>query len=993
MKQTAFLPKLILLISLVICVSPASRAEAADNPSRLPVSRAPESTKNAPLQISGDLDPDYRLAIPLIKSGRYREALPFLENALRKPFPHPYVKADYLLCLIWTDSHPQAVGYYLGNERELAKVAYATRHAARAFYETSDFLMAQSLYEKAWRENPVDLEALKGVVYSLVRQGNFTPAHEILDENAARLQPLLYGSSKAWVCHAEGRHREAYGWYARLSLMAEEECFLREIQDRRKDLAPALSETDAQLLGRDPQNGDLFVKIFLLDTRQHARAFSVWPYEYRIFPFGFLLELGWGLYQAGKTADSLRVYEFLQEKWPNSCLARIGAAYPLAGQGRFAESHRLVDRALQQKCFLFDALFAKAFLFEQEKKRAAALSVYDEILKLRPGNAAALKMKIRNLSEIGATSLAAAEIERNKVQDLNLRQLVEGNSAVDRLRWEQPQEALLILEKQVAEDPANLRARFDSLVSLRKMEKMKEVAEHCERLKFDGVSIPSWVSQVCGDAYLYLQKPEEALILYKESLTEPPNLSGLTGLFYVYQELRDWDNAERTLREIDELLQKQNPERWPKVARVPREGWFLDHDEKMRTLLDYYEGAFNHLGTRGWHLISRDRLAEAENHFSSYVENAGMASAFRMGLAHAHLWQGKPRLALEDFKIIENADPEYLAALNGLAVTLNRLNYKKESRELAGRLFERFPADTHVRNTHESFQVEDMYRIETGGRFVVEDSGAEEYGLWARLTEPVTPTFALFQEIVWQEARDDANKAYWNRAGVGAEWIVFPELVWRQAVTADYAHGRDWGYYTSVRWWPSDPLRFTLSYDSFSLDLPLRARAQGIEGQAASLNGHYHESDLRHYGLLAGTDWFSDSNQYFFGKANFEQNVFNRPDFKIRLGGELYYGSYRNQDVDYFSPADEYSLVAKAGFYWTHYLRYDRKFLSALYPRLGLYKQSGYGFYPVGGLTYEQTIETSKTFSLVWNISWDQRVYDGDPTSVWSGFFHVRKNF
>jgi len=209
----------------------------------------------------------------------------------------------------------------------------------------------------------------------------------------------------------------------------------------------------------------------------------------------------------------------------------------------------------------------------------------------------------------------------------------------------------------------------------------------------------------------------------------------------------------------------------------------------------------------------------------------------------------------------------------------------------------------------------------------------------------------------------------------------------------DYQHIRDWGYNTSLAWWPTDPLRLTLNYDSFSLDIPLRARAEGIEGQAASFNLHYHESDLRNYGLGGGTDWFSDHNQYFYGRLYYDQNVFNRPDFKIRVGGELYYGSYRNQDVVYFAPSDEISLLGKAGFYWTHYHRYDRKFASALYSRLGIYKQSGNGFYPIGGLTYEQVIETSKTFSLIWNVSWDHKVYDGDSTSVWSGSIHVRKNF
>jgi biofilm PGA synthesis protein PgaA len=978
---------------LIFGIGPANFSESIGGP--IPPQSAAFSSlsKLSPPRAGDPSDPDYLRAIPFLKAGKYQDALPHLEKALRKTSPHPYVKADYLLCLIWTEAYESASHYYLRNEQDLSPVSYATRHAARAFYETSDFLMAQNLYEKALRENPDDLEAFKGLAYSLTRQGNFSQAHTLLDENAGKLQPPLYLSSKAWVFHVEGKYREAYSCYGHAALIAQEEWFLKEVQDRRKDLAPALGQGDAEILGRDERYGTLLLRIFLMDTRQHGRALADWPYEYQSLPFGFLLELGWSLYQSGRNEDSLRVYQFLKERWPRSCLTRIGMVHPLAAQNRFAEAHKIIDGVIKEECFLADALFAKAFLYEQEKRRIQAIAVYDQILKVRPGNVTALNLKIRNLSDMGATSLAADEIRRNKIQDPDTIRLIAADSAVDQLRWEKPQDAKAILEELLRKDPTNRRLRYDYIATLRKLDRMEEVIDQYEKLQGEDPRIPSWVTEACADAHLYLKKPERALPYYKTSLAEGPRLSALIGLFYAYQEMRDWKNAEKTLQEIHDYLQRRDPERWPKITAVPREGWFLQYDERLRPILDYYEESFNYLGTKGWYLIYQDNLAEAGKYFPPFMQNAGMASAFRMGQAHTYLWSGRPRLALEEFEILQNTDPEYAAAGNGLAVTLNQLNYKREARELAQKLYDRFPTNVHIRNTYETFKVEDMYQISLTGRFVSEHPGAQEYWLVSRLTEPVTPTFKLFQEVVWQKAQDDQNKAYWNRAGVGAEWIVFPELIWRQALTLDYAHIRDWGYYTNIRWWPTDPLRLTLNYDSFSMDIPLRARAQGIEGQAASLHINYYESDLRNYGVLSGVSWFSDKNQYTYGKAYLDQNVYNRPDFKIRLGGELYYGSYRNQNVDYFSPSDEFSLVAKAGFYLTHYQRYDQKFLSALYPRIGVYKQSGFSSYPVGGVTYEQVIETSKTFSLIWNISWDRKIYDGESTSVWSGSFNVRKNF
>ena len=148
MKPTAFLAKVSRPLLFLLSLSLATQAEPAGKPTSAKIPPPSQSSKDYAPKTPSYSDADYQLAIPLIKAGSYREALPFLENALRNPSPHVYAKADYLLCLIWTESYAKAVGYYLANEKELGEVSYAARHTARAFYETSDFLMAQSLYER-----------------------------------------------------------------------------------------------------------------------------------------------------------------------------------------------------------------------------------------------------------------------------------------------------------------------------------------------------------------------------------------------------------------------------------------------------------------------------------------------------------------------------------------------------------------------------------------------------------------------------------------------------------------------------------------------------------------------------------------------------------------------------------------------------------------------------------------------------------------------------
>jgi len=937
----------------------------------------------------------YQSAIPLIKEGKCSEAIPLLEKALQKTPVDIFLKADYLCCLVWTSAYEKAAQFYLKNERDLEKVEYVPVHVARAFYETADYGRARSLYEKAFRLNPSNLEAFKGLIYSLGHLGEYKNAYELIDIHTDKktVPAALVTFLQAHVHRQEGRNKEAYTLYAQLSFSLQEEGFWKEVQDRRREVISALTKEEIDSLLRDFLGKDLFLRLWLMDVNQYPKAISDFHYDAQQLPLGFLLESAWGYFKLEKYDESIKIYQFILEKKPHSCLARIGLIYPWAAKERYAECYQVLEKVFEEKCFLVEALFAKGFLYEQEKRILEAMEVYEEILKIRPDNLPALNLKIRNMANLGATTLAQEESLLLGVKDPELLGIIDGDYAVDQLRWDNAQEALKIIEEQLKHDPQNLRARWDGIIALRKLERMKEVIEQYEIVKARKEKIPPWVTEAVADAYLYLEKPQEAREHYKITLKDQLRFPSLSGLFYTYQELREWEKAAKTLQEMETFLRQQKPTKWSKVEEVTTKGWYLPYDDRLRDTLDYYETYFKYLEGKGWFLSYQDKLKEAEKYFASYAQKAGMGTGFRSGLAHVYLWRGWPRLALEEFQIVTQADPDYSAALNGMAIALNTLNYKKEARELTEQLLNKFPTNKHIQKTRYLFQVEEMWELTAEAGFVHENSGAEEFWFKSRLREPLSPLFSLFQEVIWQQAADEGQRFTWNRAGVGAEWIVFPELVWRQAVTFEYQRFKNLGYYTNFTWWPTDPLKITLGYDSFRLNLPVRARAQGIEGQSAFLDVYYHESDLRSYGFSSGLNWYSDGNLNTYMKLYYDQNVLNTPDFKIRMGGTFYYGTNQKTDVPYFSPTNDYSLMATAAFQWTHYLAYDRLFRSHIYARLGVYNQNDYGFSGVGGLTYEQVIETSKTFAAVWSLAWDRKVYDGVFTDVWSGFIQLRKNF
>jgi len=279
-----------------------------------------------------------------------------------------------------------------------------------------------------------------------------------------------------------------------------------------------------------------------------------------------------------------------------------------------------------------------------------------------------------------------------------------------------------------------------------------------------------------------------------------------------------------------------------------------------------------------------------------------------------------------------------------------------------------------------------MWHLQPEFRFVKEFTGATEYGLSLLLEKPITPLFALYAQVQRIEAWDDSDggtdRNDWNRAGFGYRWIVLPELVWWMGFGFDVVEGDDFGVDTRLQLRPTDPLYITAEYSSFALNVPIRPASRGVTADSASLDVRYVESDLREYGIGGGAQWFSDDNVYVYGTARYNQNLYHHPDVKIRGGIEAYYGTYSKQDVDYYSPKSEWSLLLTPSIQWVNFIRYERKSLSAVYLRAGVGGQDGYSTYPVGGITFEQTYVHSKTLDLTAGISYDLRIYDGDYTHV-----------
>ncbi|MDD3580615.1 MAG: tetratricopeptide repeat protein [Desulfobacca sp.] len=735
---------------------------------------------------------DYDRALQLIRAGQNQEALPLLERALMILPDNVHLKADYLVCLVWTGAYDAAIAYYRRHRAELQPVRYVPSNIAKAFYEKRDFAQAKSLYSLARTYDPADAEAFKGFIYSCCRLRDFLSAYQ------------------AWE---EGRKRR---------------------------LIPAETVN--------------YMEVFLL--------------------------------------------------------ARLGASSQ-------------------------------------------------------------------------AQHVAVAQ----GVKDPELLASVTGDQAVERLQWEEVDLAIQILARQLAQNPENYRARSDYLVALRQKDRMAEVLEQYALLERAGQPTPYWATEAVADAYLYLKRPEQAVTFYELTLEKNPSepFKPRMGLYSCYVELGQWDRAAEMLARLAEQL-----------AQTQR----LVKDKKAPVLLHkrYIDDKQSLVNNQGWFLAYQDKLRQAQEHFEAALQEAGLNTAFRSGLAQVYLWRQWPRRALEEFQVVKTIDPLDKGALVGQAWTLNTLNMKNQARALARQLYARYPTNLHIQNLMDTFRVEDSLFFSPEIYFTKEFQGATEYYAVGSLEVPYSPTFKLYTQIVRQYIssefdRGESLEFSWDRLNWGYDWIIHPELAWRQAITFDYTRGRDLGSFTQLRWWPTDPLTIIAEFDSFSLNVPIRARAEGMRAKTGLLALRYVASDLLEGSLSFGVNWFSDDNLNPSATLRINRQVINHPEVKLWLGTEINYLRYTDQDVSYFSPLYSYAVLFTPTVHWIHHQRYDTKWRSSFYPRGGIVKEHKESVYPVAGITYEQLFNLSKTFGLTWNVSYDLRVYTGEYTHVLGTYFTFRKYF
>ncbi|UCH53600.1 MAG: hypothetical protein JSW09_02005 [Pseudomonadota bacterium] len=350
-------------------------------------------------------------------------------------------------------------------------------------------------------------------------------------------------------------------------------------------------------------------------------------------------------------------------------------------------------------------------------------------------------------------------------------------------------------------------------------------------------------------------------------------------------------------------------------------------------------------------------------------------------------WQDKCEDALVRFEGIraDNRYEPYLAlAVSDCWLQQGR---RKEAAALLVESLQRYPQDTKVHHAwlkaNVALRVDDRFdderhafELETGSD--QDDAGLLEWRSRMELSTRIAARTRLFASYLVTRSDDrqyDAGNLH--RAGIGIRHRFDAQWRFAQEFSTDLRNSGQNGSTTELIFEPRDTWLFRAAYATFAEDLPLRARAAGVESDRAWGDAEYNSLDYAWYGRASVSSYdFTDGNQRDAVYATIGYAYEMLPYREQRIYGEYYQSRNTREDAPYFNPSRDRSLgvVHRTDFVFdTRFKRHvDSVFLT-----LALYDQEGFDGKPKWAVRYEQDYDFDEFRSLNWGVGYARNYYDG----------------
>jgi biofilm PGA synthesis protein PgaA len=692
-------------------------------------------------------------------------------------------------------------------------------------------------------------------------------------------------------------------------------------------------------------------------------------------------------------------YRTGQQRFPEDLDFPVGLILTLV-DADFSQAALEMAVQLEQKYPQDSALqLAKGYVLEARRKFFAALHNYNRILDRDPGNSVARTRRILVLDRLGASDLAVALASQDRgMLSRDDWQRIRSNQAALAVRWgdlpaadntqrfAQTDRSLAMLERNRAEldsagqnSPFALRGRFDRLIALHNRYQMADVTREYEELVAEGVTIPNYVMSAAADAYLYLQKPEQAEPLYRHILvTQPSDINTNLALFYTLVELEELDAAYKLIDQLDrnKLLWLESNQ--PNGSRSRR-----PNPDKTITAT-----------TAAMARLYGEQNTEAQARLMALHDQAPANLDITRAVGNVYAARGWPRLAQQTYELGLRLNYSHKDLQVGLAqIYLERREYRLAEQAI-NRLYALYPEDVHVSNLQNQWKIHNLRELRLAAGYG-DNSGAVEGSRdilfdGTLFSQPLDYNYRIFVSGRYAFADFPEGDESSRRYGVGVEYRQ-PDLEAAAEMTYNVDGGHELGGRLSLLYEIDDHWSIPFNLEIFSRDTPLRALKQDITADSADLGVVYRASDLRSVSLRSQVMDFSDGNFRRSLAGSLEQRLVTLPKYNLTGVVELYASANSRNDTIYFNPDRDFSAALTLVNLQRLYRRYDRSFSHRLSLTIGNYWQKGYDDGYIAGFSYEHIWASAERFELAYGFSRFRRVYDGDPE--FQNYYYTRINW
>ena len=630
-----------------------------------------------------------------------------------------------------------------------------------------------------------------------------------------------------------------------------------------------------------------------------------------------------------------------------------------------------------------DSLMADAITQRRTGHRVEALASCETLLQRWPGDAEALRLRVRLLAELGASG-RALELARALPVPLpaeDFRRL-EADAAAHQTRWTQAMSAdtrqpYVEADRAVAaqqaldrppleRDPAHTA---DRLIALDRASLTREAVDGYLALKKQGIEPPSYAASSIADALLQQRLPEQAIPLYEEAVrahTGPypeAEADPRIGLAHAYLEAGRHRQAQAY---IDRVAAAE-------PAWLPSPGSVHPRGNPHKTEADLVAARVRQ---ETW--LYRDAWNRLEALRAEGPSNAAIWDQ----LADVERARGWPRRSEDTLAGAAGIDPDDTSIRLGAIDGWRELNDFPRVEPAMRQLEAVVPREPQVQLARQAWDRQRGWQFDLEhdrGRGGSANFGDADHETQATLQSPLlADRWRIYGVARLAGANLPEGSTQRERVGLGVRGYARGLEAYLQALPAVGGSTRRTALEAGLRWFPSDRWIYTLDWSSTGdQDVPLRAHAYGVTAHALGASAQWRASELSAIKLSGSADRFSDGNRRYGWQAAWTQRAYTAP--WLAVDGGLEAGATRNSrsDVPYYSPSCARWAALTGRLENMLYQRYERAWRQRVDLAFGTYDECRYGSGWMASAHYGQTWAPHAGLSFGWGIGWNSQRYDG----------------